>query len=236
MLWGFIRKYEPGATPETNPDLAAAVQGAIRYFQTQVLPKRRFAAPDAKQAAALFELQCRLWFWQGDVDAEKIQSVIYAIGKKHGFEPLRDWFRTIYEVLFGTSQGPRMGGFVEIYGTRGTAGLISSRLRAAAPGMHLTEADLILPALLFLDSQPDGSASIRLLKNEFQQLLGAAESDAEDLPARADSGFAELVGRFFSAKDDVTGIFGSGCAECLDDPLGMKVTNKGRRFASLELS
>ena len=63
-----------------------------------------------------------------DTTSEDIQQVIYDIGKQHGFEPLRDWFKAIYEVLLGESQGPRFGSFVKLYGLRETAALIGARL------------------------------------------------------------------------------------------------------------
>jgi len=56
--------------------------------------------------------------------AEDIQGEVYAVGKEHGFEPLRDWFSALYEVLLGQTQGPRFGGFVELYGIPETQALI----------------------------------------------------------------------------------------------------------------
>ena len=38
-------------------------------------------------------------------DGETIQNEVYAVGKEHGFEPLRDWFKALYEVLFGVESG-----------------------------------------------------------------------------------------------------------------------------------
>ena len=32
VIWGYICSYEPSVTPETNPDLAAAVARTARYF------------------------------------------------------------------------------------------------------------------------------------------------------------------------------------------------------------
>ncbi len=61
-------------------------------------------------------------------DEEFLQSVVFAIGKNHGFEPLRDWFKAIYEVLLGASQGPRFGGFIALYGVKETIALIQSGL------------------------------------------------------------------------------------------------------------
>ena len=54
-------------------------------------------------------------------DAEAMQYELYEIGKRHGFANLRDWFKALYEVLLGQSEGPRFGTFVAIYGTAGDA-------------------------------------------------------------------------------------------------------------------
>ena len=61
--------------------------------------------------------------------AEEIQAEVYAVGKEHGFEPLRDWFTALYEVLLGQTQGPRFGSFVELYGIAETRGLIAKALK-----------------------------------------------------------------------------------------------------------
>jgi lysyl-tRNA synthetase class 1 len=61
-------------------------------------------------------------------DGEAIQAEVYAVGKAHGFEPLRDWFRALYEVLFGQEQGPRFGSFTAIFGVRETASLMQRAL------------------------------------------------------------------------------------------------------------
>lgn len=59
---------------------------------------------------------------------EFLQSVVFALGKLHGFENLRDWFKALYEVLLGASQGPRFGGFAALYGAEETAALIDKAL------------------------------------------------------------------------------------------------------------
>ena len=63
-----------------------------------------------------------------ETDAEIIQTEIYQIGKDYEFENLRDWFKLIYQVLFGKDDGPRFGTFVAIYGIEKTIKLIESRL------------------------------------------------------------------------------------------------------------
>jgi lysyl-tRNA synthetase class 1 len=127
-LWRYIRRYAPQASPETNPQLDRAAAFAVRYFNDFVAPKRTFRAPDAKERAAIGDLLQRLKAWEGGLDAEALQTMVFAVGKEHGFEPLRDWFRALYEVLLGASEGPRFGGFIALYGVDETARLIEGAL------------------------------------------------------------------------------------------------------------
>ncbi len=127
-LWGFIRRYEPEATPETHPDLDQAAEYAVRYFNDFVKPHRKFRMPDERERAALEDLRDRLKGWDGATDGDALQSEVFAVGKAHGFEPLRDWFKALYEVLLGASQGPRFGGFIGLYGIDETVALIERAL------------------------------------------------------------------------------------------------------------
>jgi len=133
-LWGFIRRYVPGAAPETHPQLDAAAAGAVRYYNDFVKPAKVFRAPDAREAAALRDLAARLRAQAGETDAEALQSVVFAVGREHGFEPLRGWFTALYEVLLGASQGPRFGGFVALYGVDETVRLIEDALAGRLAG------------------------------------------------------------------------------------------------------
>ena len=127
-LWGFIRRYAPEASPEANPDLDAAAEFAVRYFTDFVAPNRVFRAPDTRERAAIADLRARLAAWEGVADAEALQSDVFAVGRDHGFEPLREWFKALYEVLLGASEGPRFGGFVALYGVAETIALIDRAL------------------------------------------------------------------------------------------------------------
>jgi lysyl-tRNA synthetase class 1 len=128
VLWGFISRYAPNATPATHPVLDSLVGYAIAYFEGFVRPSKRYRAPDDTERAALEELAAVLRGLPRDSDAEAIQNEVYEVGKRHGFANLRDWFRALYEILFGQEQGPRMGSFVELYGVDETARLISRAL------------------------------------------------------------------------------------------------------------
>jgi lysyl-tRNA synthetase, class I len=138
VLWGFINRYKPDATPESAPLLARLVEHALAYYRDFVKPAKAFRAPDERERAALEELERELARFDRRSDAEAIQYEVYEVGKRHGFENLRHWFQALYEVLLGQSQGPRFGSFVALYGVEETRALIRRALagelvQASAP-------------------------------------------------------------------------------------------------------
>ncbi|MCB1476624.1 MAG: lysine--tRNA ligase [Rhodobiaceae bacterium] len=130
VLWGFIRRYAPEATPESHPRLDALVGYAIAYFEDFVAPTKKFRVASDQERAAILDLAARLGTVEpgNETDGELIQNIVYAVGKDHGFDPLRDWFKALYEVLLGQEQGPRFGSFVALYGITETRTMINDRL------------------------------------------------------------------------------------------------------------
>ncbi|GGO55787.1 lysyl-tRNA synthetase, class I [Roseovarius pacificus] len=126
-LWGFIRRYAPEASPETHADLDAAAGFAVRYYNDFVKPGKTYRAPTDSEREALEDLRDRLKAWDGAADAEELQGLVFACGRER-FDPMRDWFKALYEVLLGASQGPRFGGFIALYGVDETVRLIDDAL------------------------------------------------------------------------------------------------------------
>ena len=117
QLWAYFAKYLPDATPENEPLLDRLMDYALNYYEDFVKPTKVYRAPTEMEKAALLDLAGRLKALPQDTtDGELIQNEVYAVGKEHGFEPLRAWFGALYEVLLGASQGPRFGSFAAIYG------------------------------------------------------------------------------------------------------------------------
>ena len=60
---------------------------------------------------------------------EDIQTNIFTVGKENGYkENLREWFKLIYEVVFGDENGPRMGFFISFFGVNETKELIRKKV------------------------------------------------------------------------------------------------------------
>ncbi|OUJ01190.1 lysine--tRNA ligase [Acetobacter cibinongensis] len=129
VLWGFIRRYDADVSPETHPMLAGLARHAIAYYADFVRPAKTFRSPSEKERAALVDLADALRGYEGEAaDASTLQNLVFEIGKRHEFEPLRSWFGCLYEVLLGQKEGPRFGGFVALYGVAETVALIEAAL------------------------------------------------------------------------------------------------------------
>jgi lysyl-tRNA synthetase class 1 len=125
---GYLQRYGPG-TGDDAPALDALISLAVNYGRDFVTPTLQRRAPDANEAEALAELDARLAALPADAPAEAIQNEVYEVGKaRYGQEALRDWFRALYETLLGSSQGPRMGSFIALYGIANSRKLIAMAL------------------------------------------------------------------------------------------------------------
>ncbi len=125
-LWAFISRYVPGANAATHPELDAQVGYAVAYFNDRIAPTVQRRPPSEQDRAALSDLRSRLETVPND--ANEIQTMIFEVGKDHGYEPLKGWFQALYETLLGTSQGPRMGSFIALYGIENSKALINKAL------------------------------------------------------------------------------------------------------------
>jgi lysyl-tRNA synthetase class 1 len=130
LLWAFVKRYAPEASPETHPELDALIGYAVAYFRDFVKGSLQRRAPDPKEAEALRDLDAQLAALPPEATAEEIQNMVFEVGKAHRFENLRDWFKALYETLLGTSQGPRMGSFIALYGIDNSRRLIAEALAA----------------------------------------------------------------------------------------------------------
>jgi lysyl-tRNA synthetase, class I len=143
-LWGFIGRYRPGVTPKTHPRLDAMVGYALNYYRDFVLPEKQFRQPSDAERAALSDLRDALSQLPADATAERIQDLVYEIGRREPFLDHKkkakdgkpgvslDWFNMLYQVLLGQEKGPRFGSFVGMYGVQNTVDMIDGALARSA--------------------------------------------------------------------------------------------------------
>jgi lysyl-tRNA synthetase class 1 len=128
VLWGFIRRYNPRATPDTEPLLARLVEHAIAYYHDFIGIKKHYREPEPFERAALQDLADTLLTLPPETPPETIQNAVFEVGKRHPFKELRAWFGCLYQVLLGQDEGPRFGVFIALYGVDETIALIRRAL------------------------------------------------------------------------------------------------------------
>jgi lysyl-tRNA synthetase class 1 len=135
VLWGFLKRELPNATPENSPMLDKLCGYAVRYYHDFVKPTKQFRAPTEHERTALADLREYLTTVTDETSADDIMTKVYDFGLKYySKETMRDWFKAMYETLLGSRQGPRMGSFIALFGAKETITLIDTALaqRAAA--------------------------------------------------------------------------------------------------------
>ncbi len=128
ILWGFVKRYVPGADEASMPFLAKMITCAVKYYQDFVKPKKQYRTPNQMEREALQRLHDELEDISFESTAEDLQGIVFEVGKQFAFSDLRQWFGTLYEVLLGQAEGPRMGSFIALFGIAETRALIQEKL------------------------------------------------------------------------------------------------------------
>ncbi len=142
VLWGFLRRYYPSASPDTHPRLDSLVRYAVAYFRDFVAPKKRYREADEVERGVLNQISAQLAELPANANADEIQHALYDIARPipryqdhsaKGATTARpgvsnDFFNMVYSVLLGEERGPRLGSFIALYGLDETRELIDKAL------------------------------------------------------------------------------------------------------------
>ena len=130
LLWKFVKKYKKKISEKNYPIFDNLIGYAIRYFNDVIKLQKKYKKPNDKEKNALKALIKTLESCNDEMSPEDIQTLIYSTGKENGYtENLRDWFKLIYEVVFGDENGPRMGFFISFFGVNETRQLIEDKIK-----------------------------------------------------------------------------------------------------------
>jgi len=130
ILWKFIQRFHTDIEPKNHPIFDQLTEYAINYFRDKVEPNKKYKVANDSEREALMILAKKLESITQDMKPEDIQTLVYSTGKESGYEEkLREWFILIYEVLFGSKDGPRMGFFISFFGVKETIELINQKIK-----------------------------------------------------------------------------------------------------------
>tara|TARA_B100000963_G_scaffold313457_1_gene291413 strand:+ start:10516 stop:12078 length:1563 start_codon:yes stop_codon:yes gene_type:complete len=130
LLWKFVKRYKKNIYEKDHPIFDSLIGYAIKYFNDIIKVSKKYKIPNEDERKALLALIKTLEKCNDKMSPEDIQTLIYSTGKENGYaENLRNWFRLIYEVVFGDENGPRMGFFISFFGVKETKDLILNKIK-----------------------------------------------------------------------------------------------------------
>jgi len=113
----YLMKYEP----EIADNVAyyeQLIEDALAYYREVLLPARTVEAADHQLDAAVTAL-CDELARRRDAgtaaDPDALQTVVFQVAKDREIRT-KDWFRALYRIFLGQSQGPRIGSFIALLG------------------------------------------------------------------------------------------------------------------------
>tara|TARA_B100000427_G_scaffold178731_1_gene148729 strand:- start:333 stop:1910 length:1578 start_codon:yes stop_codon:yes gene_type:complete len=129
LLWKFVKKYKPNIKEENFPIFSKLIEYSIKFFNEVIKENKKYKKPNPDEKKALEQLIKVLGECNENMLPEEIQTKIYSVGKENGYKDnLRDWFKLIYEVVFGDENGPRLGFFISFFGIQETKELITEKI------------------------------------------------------------------------------------------------------------
>ena len=130
VLWKFIKNYNSKIIKDQHPILQKLILNAIQYFNDIVKPLKKYRSANENEKKAISALIEVLKKMPDGLDPSTIQTEVFTVGKNYyPKEKLRDWFKAIYEIVFGDEQGPRMGSFISFFGRQETIQLLEESLK-----------------------------------------------------------------------------------------------------------
>ena len=130
LLWKFVKKHNKNIIENEHLIFDNLISYAIKYFNDVIKLRKQYKKPSEDEKKALEALIKTLENCNDKMTPEDIQTQIYSVGKDNGYkENLRDWFKLIYEVVFGVENGPRMGFFISFFGVNETKQLIKDKIK-----------------------------------------------------------------------------------------------------------
>jgi lysyl-tRNA synthetase class 1 len=101
--YGYLRKNQP-----LDEDLKKRFEYALNWVRDFEEIKETSISLEKEEKNAITEL---IEILKMEEEAEKIQNAIFNTAKKHGLQPQK-FFRTLYTILIGAPQGPRLGPYI----------------------------------------------------------------------------------------------------------------------------
>ena len=109
-------------------ELNKIISYSIQYYKKFILPSVQKRKTNELEKKAIIALIKKITILNDVISAEEYQEMIYSIGKELFTNDLRQWFIVLYQILFGSDNGPRLGSFFNVYGKKNVLNLLEETI------------------------------------------------------------------------------------------------------------
>jgi len=129
VIFGLIKNYQSNFSKAETDLINRMIDCGINYFRDFIQPNLNFKIPNSEELIILKEVVSKLKEVESSADADEFQTAIFSVGKNSVYkENIKEFFKLIYQVVFGQENGPRLGSFTKIYTKDKTLELFNSKL------------------------------------------------------------------------------------------------------------
>jgi len=108
-----------------SEDTKRRIGYALQWAEDFVEIKERAIELSSQKALAVREI---IQILKVEADEDKIQGAIFGTARKHGIAP-KEFFKTLYTILLGTPEGPRLGPYIIAMGRKNVIDALQRALR-----------------------------------------------------------------------------------------------------------
>ena len=126
----FVRIYlKEKLSVQDEQELDKIILLAIKYYKKFILPHIKKRIPELEEIKAIEKLLQEIKKLEGEISSEDYQNIVYKVGKEVFPNDLRQWFISLYQILFGSDSGPRLGSFFNVYGKSNVLFLLEETIK-----------------------------------------------------------------------------------------------------------
>ena len=129
VVLGLLRNYQSDFSKTELDIIINLITKGINYFNDFIKPNLKFKKPNQEEYQIIKNVLDKIESIDQNSTADEFQTAIFSVAKESIYkENIKDFFKLIYEVVFGQDNGPRLGSFIKVYTKEKTLNLINSKL------------------------------------------------------------------------------------------------------------
>ncbi len=129
VILGLLKNYQSELLDSELKIINNLILKGINYFNDFIKPNLKFKIANKDETEIINNVIKSIENLETKATSDEFQTTIFSVGKQSVYKDnIKDFFKLIYEVVFGQDSGPRLGTFIKVFGKEKTVSLIKSKI------------------------------------------------------------------------------------------------------------